>query len=238
MEIQVLVVASLPPPPCSRVRGEAEAPLQAGVALGLAADKAYCPAEMSCVDSAGFGIHVVVPQLSLPTERVRQSFVVAMAEFQAEGRGDPADGSMIGREFREFGHRWATPDGFAEYVGWLRSQALEDSPRPEGHVPSTTLWWTEDDDYLGRLAIRHRLTPHLLDVGGHIGYDVRPAARRRGHATAMLRAALPVAHRLGISSALVTCDATNVASRKVIEANGGIFEDQRGEKLRFWIATS
>ena len=145
---------------------------------------------------------------------------------------------MIGREIREFGHRWALPEGFAAYVDWLRSQAREDAPRPEGHVPSTTLWWIQDDDYLGRIAIRHRLTPHLLEVGGHIGYDVRPSARRRGHATAMLRAALPVAHGLGIESALVTCDDTNTASRKVIEANGGVFDDQRADKLRFWVPTA
>lgn len=93
-------------------------------------------------------------------------------------------------------------------------------------------------EYLGRLAIRHRLTPRLLEGGGHIGYDVRPSARRRGHATAMLRAALPIAAGLGIDRALVTCNADNVGSRKVIEACGGEFEGQRGVKLRFWIATS
>jgi predicted acetyltransferase len=81
------------------------------------------------------------------------------------------------------------------------------------------------------------LTPALLEGGGHIGYDVRPSARRRGHATAMLCAALPLARGLGIESALVTCDVTNVASRKVIEAAGGILEDQRGGKLRFWLPT-
>jgi predicted acetyltransferase len=105
-------------------------------------------------------------------------------------------------------------------------------------VPSTTLWWVEDEQYLARIAIRHRLTAHLLEGGGHIGYDVRPSARRRGHATTMLRAALPVAHDMGIASALVTCDVTNVASRRVIEANGGVFEDQRGERLRFWVPTT
>jgi predicted acetyltransferase len=184
------------------------------------------------------GTNIAMPDLSPPTVRVHGSFVAAMAEFREEGRGDAADTSMIGGEIREFGHRWALPDGFAAYVDWLRSQVLKDAPRPEGHVPSTTLWWIEDDHYLGRLAIRHRLTPHLLDAGGHIGYDVRPSARCRGHATAMLRAALPVARGLGIESALVTCDVTNVASRKVIEVNGGIFDDQRGDKLRFWVPTA
>ena len=182
--------------------------------------------------------NVGMPELSPPTTRVQGSFGAAMAEFRGEGRGDPTDTSMIGREIREFGPSWALPEGFARYVDWLRSQAREDTPRPDGHVPSTTLWWVQDDHYLGRLAIRHLLTPHLLEVGGHIGYDVRPSARRQGHATAMLRAALPVARGLGIETALVTCDVTNIASRRVIEANGGVFDDQRGEKLRFWVPTA
>lgn len=53
----------------------------------------------------------------------------------------------------------------------------------------------------------------------------------------MLRDALPHCRRLGIERALLTCDTTNTASRKVIEANGGEFEDRRGVKLRYWIRT-
>ena len=161
-----------------------------------------------------------------------------MAEFRDEGRGSAADFTMVGGEIRDFGGTWSVPDGFEAYVDWLRAQALEESPRPDGYVPSTTLWWTEDDAYLGRLAIRHRLTPQLREMGGHIGYDVRPSARRRGHATAMLRDALPPARALGIESALVTCDVDNIASRKVIEANGGVLDDQRNGKLRYWVPTS
>jgi predicted acetyltransferase len=123
-------------------------------------------------------------------------------------------------------------------VARLRAEAEEDAPRPAGFVPATTLWWVEGPEYLGRLAIRHRLTPRLLQGGGHIGFDVRPTARRRGHATAMLRTALPVAAGLGIDRALITCEVDNVASHKVIEACGGEFEDRRGTKLRFWVATS
>jgi predicted acetyltransferase len=179
-----------------------------------------------------------VPILSPPIVEVHASFLAAMAEFRAERRGDPTDRTMIGHDLREYGPSWSTPDGFHAYVRWVRGQALEESPRPAEFVPSTTLWWVDGTEYLGRLAIRHRLTHWLLEAGGHIGYDVRPAARRRGHATAMLRAALPVAAALGIESALVTCDVDNIASRKVIEASGGVFEDRRGIKLRYWVPTS
>ncbi|WP_026257930.1 GNAT family N-acetyltransferase [Actinopolymorpha alba] len=179
-----------------------------------------------------------MPKLVAPTTDVHASFLQAMTEFQAEGRGGTDDTTMVGRETREYSNVWETPDGFAVYVADLRKASLEETPRPNGFVPSTTLWFVEEHTYFGRLAIRHRLTPFLLEVGGHIGYDVRPTARRRGHATAMLRGALPVAHDLGIDSALVTCDTDNVGSRKVIEACGGVLEDERSGKLRYWVPTS
>lgn len=177
-----------------------------------------------------------MPELIAPDIRVHESFLAAMAEFRAEGRGGPHDGTMIGREVRGFSATWDTTDGFATYTAALRSQAWGEN-LPPGFVPSTTLWWVDGTAYLGRLAIRHELTDLLREVGGHIGYDVRPSARLQGHATAMLRAALPVARELGIACALITCDVDNVASRKVIEANGGKFEDERHGKLRYWVAT-
>jgi predicted acetyltransferase len=161
-----------------------------------------------------------------------------MKEFQAEGRGEADDSSMLGREIHQNCGQWDDPGQFASYVRRLRADALEESLRPEGHVPATTLWWIDDEDYLGRLAIRHRLTARLREVGGHIGYDIRPSARRRGHATALLAAGLPMAHDLGIDPALITCDEDNIASRKVIESNGGVLEDSRNGKLRYWVPTS
>ena len=178
-----------------------------------------------------------MPGFSPPTSQVRLSFLAAMEEFRAEGRGAANDDTMLGREIREFGVAWHDPAQFAGYLRYLREQAEEDAPRRPGHVPSTTLWWIDGEEYLGRLAIRHRLTPRLLDLGGHIGYDVKPSARRRGNATAMLAAALPVTHQLGIDPALVTCDESNAGSRRVIEANGGVLDDKRGSELRFWVPT-
>jgi len=179
-----------------------------------------------------------MPRLVAPTTSVHRSFLAAMAELQAEGRGAPDDSTMIGWELRTFGATWHEPAGFARYVAALHAQADAAAARPLHWVPCTTLWYIDGNTYLGRLAIRHRLNEELLQRGGHIGYDVRPSARRRGHATTMLGASLPIARRLGIERALVTCDVVNVASRKVIEANGGVLEDERHGKLRFWIDCS
>ena len=172
-----------------------------------------------------------MPELVLPTTSVRVSFLEAMDEFVAEG----ADNSQTAAWIEHNAPRWQDPAAFEAFVEAVRADALEETPRPEGHVPCTTLWWVDGEDYLGRLAIRHRLTDFLLEVGGHIGYDVRPTRRREGHATAMLRQSLSWARGLGIDPALVTCDDDNVGSIRVIEAAGGELEDVRGEKRRYWV---
>lgn len=174
------------------------------------------------------------PRLTPPSSQVRRSFLAAVAEFRAE---DGDDRTLEDRDFESYGSNWTKKSGFDAFVAALRAEAMEETPRPAWKVPQTNLWWTRESDYLGRLGIRHRLTPALLEVGGHIGYAVRPSARRQGHATAMLGVGLTVACHLGIVAALITCDADNVGSQRVIENNGGILEDQRGMKLRFWVPT-
>jgi len=179
-----------------------------------------------------------MPVLISPEVRLRRSFAEALDEFREEGRGSSDDNSNIGRYLREEVSATGDDEAFAEFVAAVRAERLEDTPRPDGFVPTTELWWVEGDEFLGRIGIRHRLTPMLLEMGGHIGYDVRRSARRRGHATEMLHQALRIAHELGIDPALITCDMDNIGSRSVIEANGGVLEDERRSKLRFWTPTS
>lgn len=174
-----------------------------------------------------------MPELVLPTAAVHASFLAAMDEFVAEGARDSQTAAWIA----DHAPGWTDPEVFAEFVAEVVADAEEDRPRIARYVPCTTLWWVDGTEYLGRLAIRHRLNAFLLDVGGHVGYDVRPSARRRGHATAMLRSALPWARELGIESALITCDDDNAGSIRVIEAAGGELEDVRRTKRRYWVPT-
>lgn len=171
-----------------------------------------------------------MPQFVDPTVSVHASFVESVREFHALG-GEPPYVARLDADVL------ADPTAFTDYVEELIAGRLEESPRPAGYVPATTLWWTAGPQFLGRLAIRHRLTPTLERRGGHIGYDVRPSARRNGHASAMLQAALPRARALGIDRALITCDTDNVGSRKVIEKNGGELIDKVDGIDRFWVPT-
>jgi predicted acetyltransferase len=175
-----------------------------------------------------------MPALISPDVRLKESFLAAMAEFAEEGRA--GDGSGIGRDLEQWTGRWDSDEGFAAYVA--EKIAERESVLVEDWVLCTNLWWVDQDEYVGRMSIRHELNEWLREVGGHIGYDVRRSRRREGHATAMLAAALPIAHSVGIERALLTCDDDNLASRRVIERNGGVLEDVRGGKLRYWVPTS
>lgn len=112
---------------------------------------------------------------------------------------------------------------------------------PKGWVPATELWLIDNEEFIGRVNIRHELTDHLLKIGGHIGYWICPSKRKMGYGKEILKLALLEAKKLGISRILVTCDETNIGSCKIIEVNGGILENivdngqNHPRKRRYWI---
>ena len=111
---------------------------------------------------------------------------------------------------------------------------------PPDLVPATFLVAEVDGALVGRVSIRHELNDFLASFGGHIGYGVRPAHRRRGYAGEMLRQALLVARSAGVSRVLLTCDDGNEVAAKIIERAGGVLEDIRVApdgigKRRYWI---
>ena len=124
------------------------------------------------------------------------------------------------------------------YEEWLKNNQDHEMGinLPEGWVPDIQLVaFDESGHALGFLNLRLRLNKALLNHAGHIGYSVRPSERSKGYAKEGLRQGLQVAKEKNIKQALVTCSTENPASRAVIVANGGLFEDVRNGVERYWI---
>ncbi|MFB7210448.1 GNAT family N-acetyltransferase [Streptomyces sp. NPDC056255] len=174
-----------------------------------------------------------MPELTVPTDRLRSSWLSARDEWAP---GAHQDGAGL-RLAPEAG--LDRPEVFSAWVEELRQQSDRSVALGEGRVHATHWWIVEGETYLGAIDLRHYLNAFLLDVGGHIGYSVRPSARRRGLATWALGAVLPEARAMGLGRVLVTCDDSNVGSARSIERNGGVLEDVRvteaGSKRRYWI---
>jgi predicted acetyltransferase len=167
---------------------------------------------------------LVLRRLSLADEA---DVTAAVAEFAAEGG--------------HWSYRYRGDLPWPEYValvhGWEDGIDL-----PEDFVAHAELVAEVDGEIVGRASIRWELDDFLRTLGGHIGYAVRPAHRRQGHATEILRQSVGILRARGVRRILVTCDDDNLASARVIEAGGGVLESivphiDPGEppRRRYWI---
>ena len=145
--------------------------------------------------------------LELPSELYANSFFEAMIEFAGEGSPQiPPD---------------VTRETFPSYVQRLHDQAAGRNLK-EGYIPSKEFWMIDADGYAGRIILGLIFMPTSERLGHHVGYAVRPSKRRQGYATEALRQLLDEAGKLGIHDLMPICDPDNIASRKVIERNGGV----------------
>jgi predicted acetyltransferase len=173
-----------------------------------------------------FDANITLKQMAPGRDR---EFAEMLEEFRAAGELDVYTGI--------FAVAW---EGYASLHALLSRMRVGGFPAPE-FVPMDSHFIEADGRILGEIYIRHRLTPHLEQIGGHIGYKVRPSSRNRGVATAALGLGLKHLAAMGVERALVTCKTTNTASVRVIEKCGGDrIEDailENRVERRYWIAT-
>jgi predicted acetyltransferase len=124
-----------------------------------------------------------------PSKKYEAGYIKAVREFAQEGSLEGADAL----------------EDFDNYIADLVAQS-EGKNLKSNYVPASTFWLTDEEEYIGRVSIRHSLNEELQQAGGHIGYAIRPSKRKQGCGKAILKLALPEAKRLGLQRVLVTCD--------------------------------
>lgn len=173
-----------------------------------------------------------MPELIAPTTSLHAAWLESRDEW---GRGVHQDGAGMRPQ-----DDYDSAEGFAKWVRRLHAEEDLAVPPSRDWVHCTHRWIVEGDRILGAISLRHGLNHFLINVGGHIGYGVRPSERRKGLASWALALILDEARRLGLPRVLITCRLTNVASARTIEKAGGVFEDERGagddRVRRYWIA--
>jgi predicted acetyltransferase len=173
--------------------------------------------------------------LAAPSLRHAASFIAALHEGFRRGIQPVTPEQRIVEIEGDFERYLAE---ITEQSGTIRLPSGEVVPK----VPFSLLWLVEGEAFIGEISIRHRLNAWLLQEGGHIGYGIRPSRQGRGYGRLILRLGLDVCRDLGIERALVTCKDDNLASARIIEANGGRLENViddpaggEGRTRRYWI---
>ena len=130
---------------------------------------------------------------------------------------------------------------FSKWIDDLEKNKHEEN-LPETYSPHTLYLAIDDEnEIVGAIGIRWKQVPVLMTYGGLIGYSIRPCQRGKGYASEMLRLALEKLKNTDADKILITCKDFNLASKKVIEINGGIYESIYANKedgynyLRYWI---
>jgi predicted acetyltransferase len=174
-------------------------------------------------------------RLVRPSARHARSYVAALREGFRRGAQDTVSERRIRQIEEDFPAYLAA---ITDQTGRVRLPTGEIVPK----VPFSVFWLAEGDAFIGEASIRHHLNAYLLKEGGHVGYGIRPSCQRQGRGKLILALALEECRRLGLERVLLTCLQDNVASARIIEANGGelenVIEDPagRGALRRYWIS--
>jgi predicted acetyltransferase len=168
-----------------------------------------------------------MPELVAPTVLLHTAWREAHAEW---GPGRHEDGFGLHPD-----DDVGSPAGFAAWVTRLTDQPERSGPVPPGRTCCRYRWIVESDRVLGGIALRHG-HDDVVSRLGHIGYGIRPSARRRGLASWALGKMLAEAWGSGLDRVLIVCEAGNIASARTIERHGGVLDDDRhGGMRRYWI---
>ena len=150
-------------------------------------------------------------ELVKPSLRYQQSYIDYIAELGDEERYPfPLD-----FEHQDFDAMLQKNQDFADGVNL-----------PEGYVASETYWLVDGTEIVGVANLRLRLNDAIRHCGGHIGLGIRPSYRGKGLGIELMRQMIALAKSKGINELHIHCYKSNIASAKMIMANGGVLDSE------------
>ena len=116
-----------------------------------------------------------------------------------------------------FAHRFDVIPG----ENGMRLEVIEKYPGDEAMIPFYYYDIWVGDHQVGKISIRIGDNYHSY-YNGHVGYEVEEPYRGHRYSLSALKLVLPVARYHGMERIYITCDKSNVASRRIIELAGGL----------------
>lgn len=110
------------------------------------------------------------------------------------------------------------------YEEWIVKIEKDEKIIPtEESVPSKTYFFIRENDnkIVGMVHIRLALNKMLSDIGGNIGYSIRPSERKKGYSKIQLYLALLECQKNNLDIIMLDCLSKNIKSSKTIQALGG-----------------
>lgn len=105
---------------------------------------------------------------------------------------------------------------YEEFYDGLEVNKHINQINPEWANQTSYVLIDENGHIYGAANIRHELKGKLREIGGHVGYGIRPSERGKGYATLQLKLLLEKMDKMGIDNALITCRENNIGSIKTM----------------------
>lgn len=157
-------------------------------------------------------------KLVLPCKKYIQEIYNYREEFLV--RNDDMAGTSNLREF----------DNILEWINWTKKLSnYEYNVLPYVHSLQF-LTINENDKLIGMVDIRLDTNDYILNYGGQLGYSIRPSERNKGYGKNQFHLAINKCKTLGFEQIIITCNKTNIPSKKIIKSKKGILINTINEK--------
>lgn len=131
-----------------------------------------------------------------------------------------------------------TKEQFLQYLKWWKREETEVSPKI--YTTTNRYIFYVDGRPIGELGIRTTLNDFWINKGSQLFYKIKVTERNKGYGSKMLEFGLRECKKLGMQNVRINCSDFNIASKRIIEKNGGVldiasFETQTGTSSSYVI---